>query len=328
MSDVSPDSSDHSLVPSYPVDPVAHFRPDFSRSLPAQIVVNTVIFTLLSVLFIQLLFTAQYHWRLARTNFVLQVAAVVALLTNNIASIVVVLRECIHRSGEWPYMLDYLAVDLPPLTQYTIEKHTWSAVSLACWHLMNAIWGALIQITHIQFLTLMYPSRLEASLIFVLLGPLAVLAAIMQLLTISVSGTAANVVDAIRNVCNATLALLFTAALFLWGFAVNRTQAWRTDGGTAVFGSGALFLAIASCALTFLYIPSAEQYDWMPVLAGAVMLWQSFLGWWWWVGAGMAIGEVDDFLRREEKRKQRRAAREERRREQRERARELWSGVT
>jgi hypothetical protein len=149
----------------------------------------------------------------------------------------------------------------------------------------------------------------------------------MNVVTIRVSDSAADVVDAVRNVCNASLALLFTVALFLWGFAVNRNQAWRTDGGTAVFGGGALFLAIASCGLTFLYIPSAEQYDWMPVLTGAVMLWQSFLGWWWWVGAGMGMGEVEDFLRREEKRRRTRVARDERRREQKERARELWSGV-
>jgi hypothetical protein len=150
----------------------------------------------------------------------------------------------------------------------------------------------------------------------------------MQIATIHFTGSIGNLLDAVRNVCNASLALLFTIALFLWGFFVNRKQAWRTDGGTAVFGTGALFLAIASCALTFLYIPGARQYDWMPQLAGVVMLWQSFLGWWWWVGAGMGIGEAEEFLKREEKRQKKRAMRHEKRREQREKAREVWAGVT
>ena len=150
----------------------------------------------------------------------------------------------------------------------------------------------------------------------------------MQIATIKLDGSAERFAEAVRNVCNASLSLIFLLALVLWGFFVNRKQAWRTDGGTAAFGGGALFLAVASCALTFVYIPSAEQYDWMPPLTGAVMLWQSFLGWWWWVGAGMGVGEVEDFLRREEKRRKRRELRNEKRREQKEKAREMWSNAT
>ena len=95
---------------------------------------------------------------------------------------------------------------------------------------------------------------------------------------------------AVQNICNATLSLLFTAALFIWGFLVNRKQAWRTDGGTAAFGAGALFLTLMSSALNFLYIPSKDKYVWLPGLMWAVILWQNFLGWWWWVGGGMGVG--------------------------------------
>ena len=45
--------------------------------------------------------------------------------------------------------------------------------------------------------------------------------------------------DLLRNICNCTLSLLFTIALCMWGFVFNRRAAWRTDGGTAVFGAGA-----------------------------------------------------------------------------------------
>jgi hypothetical protein len=165
---------------------------------------------------------------------------------------------------------------------------------------------------------------------------MAVLSAIMQLIPIRTIGnlddpvniTIVSYSDAVRNVCNATLSLLFTTSLFIWGFLVNRKQAWRTDGGTAIFGVGALALAIMSTALNILYIPSQDQYVWLPGLMWAVVLWQSFLGWWWWVGAGMGIGEVEELLRREEKRERKRKLRREKRREQKERAKLVWKGVT
>lgn len=79
--------------------------------------------------------------------------------------------------------------------------------------------------------------------------------------------------DAIRGVCNTTLALLFSAALFIWGFAVNRTRAWRTDGGTAAFGAAAIFLAIMSVAINFVLI-FVENLVWLPTFNWAVVLWQ------------------------------------------------------
>jgi hypothetical protein len=108
----------------------------------------------------------------------------------------------------------------------------------------------------------------------------------MQLLPIRGDHDLSLTASAIRNVCNATLSLLFTIFLFIWGLLVNRRSAWRTDGGTAIFGASALGLALASTGLTCLYVHREEEYVWLPGLMWSVVLWQSFFGWWWWVGSG------------------------------------------
>lgn len=190
-----------------------------------------------------------------------------------------------------------------------------------------------MQITHIQFLTLLYPSTLEKRLILCLLGPLAVVSAVMQLLPIHSDPRVVSWADAVQNVCNATLSLLFTLSLVIWGFFVKRDQAWRTDGGTAAFGAGAMILAFASTALTFVNIPNKQQYEWLPALIWAIIMWQSFMGWWWWVGSGMGLHRdgmegVEKMLRREEKREQKRRERQTKRMERRERAKSAFRGVT
>lgn len=173
------------------------------------------------------------------------------------------------------YMFEYIAIDVPRIS-------TWTIPEIAAWYVMEATTSALVAITHIQFLTFLYPSKLEARLVFILLGPLAIVSSIMTLLPIatyseahvtliaanstnsSTGGTSSqnhtmiavrtaasmyrdrqrlyDIVDAARNICNLTLSLLFTLSLAVWGFLVNRQSAWRTDGGTAIFGAGALFL--------------------------------------------------------------------------------------
>jgi hypothetical protein len=182
--------------------------------------------------------------------------------------------------------------------------------------------------THIQFLSLMYPSRLEAQLIFILLGPLAIIAALTQFAPFHHDLDFIFAASAVRNVCNATLSILFTVSLLFWGFVVNRHQAWRTDGGTAAFGVGAILFALLSTVITIAYIPSHNQFEWVPGLIGVIVLWQSFLGWWWWVGAGMGIGEVDEWLNRAEKRRKRRAAREASKKGSKGRLRGAWNAVS
>ncbi|KAJ3848890.1 hypothetical protein EV368DRAFT_67894 [Lentinula lateritia] len=279
-----------------PSDPYLRYKPEFARSLPVQTLVTGVVFTLVAVLFVHIVFTGQYHWPLAPVNYALQLSGVVTLLVSLIATIHVIFSSAINESQHWPYMLSYIAVNVPPLDMLNVapdpdsdtpsSEITWSPAERGTWLMMNASVSALAQITHIQFLTLLYPSRLEGRLIYCLLGPLAVLAAIMQLIPIQANTNLIDIANNIRNVCNATLSLLFTASLFIWGLLVNRSQAWRTDGGTAVFGASALSLAMVSTALNFLYVPKNEEYVWLPGLIWAVILWQSFLGWWWWVGAG------------------------------------------
>jgi hypothetical protein len=148
----------------------------------------------------------------------------------------------------------------------------------------------------------------------------------MQLLPIRSDHNVISIASAVRNVCNATLSLIFTAFLFVWGLLVNKHQAWRTDGGTAAFGVSALSLALVSTALTFLYVPHEEEFLWLPGLIWAVVLWQSFLGWWWWVGAGSGIGEGldSDGIRRKEKREVKR----QEKRDKDGRTRAAWRGTT
>ncbi|KAI0795122.1 hypothetical protein C8Q75DRAFT_749002 [Abortiporus biennis] len=326
-------ASNDTNTPSYAFDPILQYRPSFACSLPIQILMTGIVLTLTSVLLIHLIFTGQYHWPLAPVNYALQLSAVFTLLISLIATLQVILATATRESRSWPYMLNYISVGVPPLTMTNNSGRTdsddWSSGELAAWSLMNATTSALIQITHIQFLTLLFPSGLERRLIFTLLGPLAIVSAIMQLLPLHdpQDDKLISISSAVQNVCNATLSLIFTAALFIWGFLVNRRQAWRTDGGTAAFGAGALMLALASTAITFIYIPNKDQYVWMPPLMWAVILWQSFLGWWWWVGSGMGVGEVDELLRREEKRRRRRKEKLEKRKQRKEKTELFWRGV-
>ncbi|KAJ8520174.1 hypothetical protein ONZ45_g2964 [Pleurotus djamor] len=318
-----------------PDDPYLQYKPAFARSLPVQILLTGIVLTLVAVLFIHLIFTAQYHWPLAPVNYVLQMSGVITLLISLIATLHVVLSATLDESKNWPYMFSYMAVNVPPadasLGSDTEEGRQWTIAEKATWLVMNAS----TSITHIQFLTLLYPSKLEGRLIFVLLGPLAIVSAVMQLLPIHGSEAVINVASVVRNVCNATLSLLFTAALFIWGLLINRQQAWRTDGGTAAFGAAALLLAVASTALTFLYVPREEEYAWLPGLMWAIILWQSFLGWWWWVGAGSGGGMSDwddrDAMEEEmvkrEKREKRKKAKLERRKERSEKAKLVLRGV-
>lgn len=161
-----------------------------------------------------------------------------------------------------------------------------------CIHVPCPIEGTDHQIAHIQFLTLLYPSRTEARLIIFILGPLAIASSCLVFTSLSGSQRVLDVSDSIRNVLNSTLLLIFTIAIFIWGCFVNRRRAWRTDGGTAVFGFGAMFLAVVSTTVNFVAV-AEDGIDWLQHLLYAAILWQIWLGWWWWVGSGMGIGEVE-----------------------------------
>lgn len=121
-----------------------------------------------------------------------------------------------------------------------------------------------------------------------------------------------DIFDSARNICSLTLSFLFTLSLLIWGFLVNRESAWRTDGGTAVFGAGALLLALMGTGLNFVNALTNSAYQWLRPLLWSVVLWQSFLGWWWWAGSasGIAAREFDMEKRgRKERKRSRRKKR-------------------
>ena len=134
---------------AYDNDPILQYRPNFTRSLPVQILLTGVVLTLVAVLFIHLIFTVQYHWPLAQVNYILQMSGVTTLLISMIATLHVVLAASIQESREWPYMLSYIAVDIPPLViDNDRDESGWSWVEQATWLAMNATTSGLIQVRY------------------------------------------------------------------------------------------------------------------------------------------------------------------------------------
>lgn len=276
--------------------------PSFAFSMPAQIVVFGINIALTTVLAIHLLFTVHYHYPLSRANWLLQVSSSIILLVMFCVGLNFLLADLMKQSHSWPFMFDYLAEELPPS-----NDGDWSMVKTVMYLLLRAITTVIIHVTHIQFLTLLFPSALEARLILWMLGPLALVAAGMEFTWLSPEDDVktSDLGDAINNICNSTLTLLYSCGLLTWGGLVNRRRAWRADGGTAAFGGGAMGLAAMNVVMSFVQI----RYDrlwWLPDICWTLTIWQSWLGFWWWVGSGMGIGEVEDRAEREARRKRKR----------------------
>lgn len=117
--------------------------------------------------------------------------------------------------------------------------------------------------------------------------------------------------DAMRSVCNASLTLLYIAALLIWGLFINRKRAWQTEGGAAGFGVIAISLGLAGSALNYVEIRE-DRLQWLPTLNWCILLWQSWVGFWWWVSAGMYAGEVADRNKRDADKAAKRARRKAR----------------
>src|SRR5260370_40910556 len=114
----------------------------------------------------------------------------------------------------------------------------------------------------------------ESSIIVIVCtGPLVLASSAMNFSSLSPSPRAQDLGDAIRGICNTTLSLLFTSALFIWGFKVNRERAWRTDGGTAAFGAGACLLAVLRVVVNFVLI-FEDRLVWLPFMNWTCVLWQ------------------------------------------------------
>jgi hypothetical protein len=139
--------------------------------------------------------------------------------------------------------------------------------------------------THIQFLTILYPSTMEERLIFGLLGGSALRKGLSQALTQTSRSSGSpiliiilpfpftfpgheincgfhqeylqlhlgysiqcGIVDlGVRDGHHVTYIIIFSDPPF--SFLINREEAWRTDGGTAIFGGGAIALSLFSIGL-------------------------------------------------------------------------------
>ncbi|KAG8864496.1 hypothetical protein FRB96_004999 [Tulasnella sp. 330] len=303
VNDNQPTNGSIPLNTTHYSDPYLLFQPSFANSLPVQIMLTGICLAAVLVLLVILLFTFKSHWPLARLNYALQFAGVITLLISLVSTSAILLNSTYQKSRTWPYMFDYIAIVIP--------LADWSQTQLVMWYILNATLSGFVNITHIQFLTLLYPSPVEARLILFLLGPLALVSAGMEFAALLQTSEAEDLGQSIRDICNSTLTLLFSAALFIWGFVINRKHAWRMDGGTAVFGAGALILALISTVVNFVQI-TEEGLLWLPGLTWALVQWQSFLGWWWWIGSGLGIGDVEDMLIYEQKKRDARMRRSKR----------------
>lgn len=143
------------MLPTHALsDPYLEYQPHFAFSLPVQILCNGVILTLAAVLLIHLSLTAQYHWPLARLNYVLQLSAVVTLCIHLIATILVVFGSLHSDSRGWPYMLDYIAVELPP--------ETWTIPQQTMWFTMQAVTSGL---AHVGVVSVQYALHVSDALL-------------------------------------------------------------------------------------------------------------------------------------------------------------------
>ena len=135
---------------------------------------------------------------------------------------------------------------------------------------------------------LIFPSKLERSLIFWMLGPMALVQAGMFFADFARFNDfkTIDLADALVNICDASLALLYTSGLLIWGGFVNWRRAWRTDGSTAAFGISVLVVAVCKTVVSFVHIAYDRAY-WIRLLSATFTNWQCWLGFWWWVSAGM-----------------------------------------
>ena len=129
--------------PIFSEDPYLFFQPSYAYSLPIQILLLGIVCTLACVLLTHLIFTAPYHWPLSKINYSLQLSGVLSLLISTCLSIVVVLRNVHQTSRSWPYMLNYIGVQVP------IDG--WALHAIAWWYGLDAVTSGLAHVrTHIS----------------------------------------------------------------------------------------------------------------------------------------------------------------------------------
>ena len=273
--------------------------PDFVLSYPVQVVTSGIVLAFSFSLLLHVVFTAAYHVPLSRANFVLQLTSNVLMLVAECTKIGIILSEMARAGAMWPYMFPFVAPRLP-------NRSTWSTTQVVFFALLQMLTLLFSHGTHIQFLTLLFPSVLETRMIYWMLGPLVLIMAGMSFGDLASDDDlkTLDLSDALMNICDSSLALLYMAALLIWGALVNWRRAWRGDGSTAAFGTIAVVVAVLKTVISFVHIGYDRVY-WMRDLSAIFTVWQSWLGFWWWVSAGMNIGEYADRLRAQERRTRR-----------------------
>jgi hypothetical protein len=123
------------------------YQPDFALSLPIQVLMTSITLTLVVVLLIQLMFTAQYHWPLAKANFLLQLSGVISLLISLVATLVIILQCVYERSREWPYMISYIAIPIPPDPLNKQSLLEWTYAQQVAWTIMEAVVSGLVHVS-------------------------------------------------------------------------------------------------------------------------------------------------------------------------------------
>lgn len=173
--------------------------------MPVQLVILGITLCLLGMLLIHLLFTIRYHLPLSKSNYALQVSTSNTLRLVNLSS----RRSCVYRQTsatmlslvnisiqlrlvmvnlyrngrQWPFMFDYSALlhRLPPgvyqsectllsPVEITLPDDDWTKAQRGGWLCMQGLNALVVHSTHIQFLTMLFPSTLEVNLILGLLG--------------------------------------------------------------------------------------------------------------------------------------------------------------
>jgi hypothetical protein len=104
-----------------------------------QFLFTGVILALSTVLLIHLVFTAPYHWPLAKLNYVLQLSGVASLLLSLGITLSVILGSVLDTSREWPYMLNYVAVNIP--------LDNWSDLDNGWWYALDAVTSGLAHVS-------------------------------------------------------------------------------------------------------------------------------------------------------------------------------------
>ena len=277
----------------------------FALSYPVQVSVAGMTTAFMVLLALHQCFTAAYHFPLDPLNFVLQLVSSIVYVVYHGATLGVQLRELDEFSHRWPHMFPYMAYRLP-------RYGHWTTVQLVFFILAEALASLLADAAHIQFLMLLFPSKLERRLIFWLLGPFVLIETGLFFVDLVPPDhvKVLDLSDAMMNICDSSLALLYMSGLLVWGGLVNWRRAWRADGSTAAFGVAALLVALCKTVVSFVHIGYDRVY-WLRLMTATFKNWQNWLGFWWWVSAGMGIGEYEDRLRATEKRrrtKQRRAS--------------------